>query len=198
MNRVFLILFLLGYSYLAKTQNIVDTVVLPKVKQKFVNTIYVRGMPLCVYTGAGYLKDKINQNIEFGKSIGICDVGMAVGRTALRRDTAHDATTYYEARVTMEIAQYGIIANEMVIGAGYVPNARNFLMLELSYTIYAQFWNRLGLGVIAGFVDYSGNLTDNSRNTFGLFCRYGLRRPDASLLGNIPRARRIMKTHHRR
>ena len=200
MNRALTVFFLMLFFTIVKAQNIVDTskTVLPqKVKQKFINTIYVRALPLCVFTGANYLKDKISQNIELGKSFGIMDVGVAVGRNALRRDTAHNGTTYMEAKVSMEIAQYGIFSNEMVVGAGYVFDSKNFLMLELSYTIYGQFWKRLGMGITTGFYDFSGNTTDNSRNTFGLFCRYGLSRPDANTLLNLPRGRRLMQAHHR-
>jgi hypothetical protein len=48
----------------------------------------------------------------------------------------------------MDIAQYGIFSNEMTIGAGEVFNSREYLMLELSYTIYAQFWKNFGVGII--------------------------------------------------
>jgi hypothetical protein len=198
MNRVLLVFCLVIFCLAAKAQKATtDTTnaVLPK--PKFINTIYVRAMPLCLYTGADYLKDKINQNIELGKSFGIVDVGAALGRNALRRDTAGNGTTYLEAKITMEIAQYGIVSNEMIIGGGYVFDSKNFLMLELSYSIYAQFWPRVGLGIVTGFYDYSGNLTDNSRNTFGIICRYGLSRPQGGLF-NIPRARRMAHVHHHR
>ena len=198
MNRTLLVFFLVVFCIAAKAQNtIIDTshAVLPKAKEKFINTIYIRPMPLCVYTGAGYLKDRTNQNIELGKSFGVIDVGAALGRTALRHDTLGNGTTYLQAKVTMEIAQYGVFSNEMIIGGGYVFNAQNFLMLEISYTIYGQFWKRMGIGIFSGFYDFSGNLTDNSRNTFGLFCRYGLARPQQGGLLNIPRARRMAKTH---
>ncbi len=199
MNRALIVFFVMLSFTVGKAQNSLDTskIVLPKTKQKFINTIYVRTLPLCVFTGANYLKDKISQNIELGKSFGIMDVGVALGRNALRRDTAHNGTTYAEAKISMEIAQYGIFSNEMVVGAGYVFDSNNFLMLELSYTIYGQFWKHFGIGVTTGFYDYSGNTTDNSRNTFGLFCRYGLTRPDANSLLNLPRGRRLMQPHHR-
>ena len=199
MNRTLLVFSLMIFCMVAKAQNnINDTskAVFPKKKEKFINTIYLRPMPLCVYTGAGYLKDRTNQNIELGKSFGVIDVGAALGRNALRHDTLGNGTTYLEAKVTMEIAQYGLFSNEMVIGGGYVFNSQNFLMLEISYTIYAQFWKRMGLGILAGFYDYSGNRTDNSRNTFGLFCRYGLARPEQGGLLNIPRARRMARGRH--
>ena len=201
MNRVLIAFSLLLLFTIAKAQNTVDTttIILVKEKPKFINTIYGRVTPLCIYTGADYLKDKISQNVEIGKSFGIIDLGVAVGRNALRRDTAHNGTTFAEAKLTMEIAQYGIFSNEMIVGAGYVFDSKNFLMLELTYSIYGQFWDRFGIGITTGFYDFSGNTTDNSRNTFGVFCRYGLRRPDGStLLNNIPRARRMTKIRHRR
>jgi hypothetical protein len=155
------------------------------------STIYMRAMPLCIYTGAGYLKDRINQNFELGKSFGMIDAGIAIGRNALRSDTAGNGTMYLEGKFTMDICQYNIFSNEMTIGAGYVINSKNYLMLEISYTIYAQFWKHFGIGITTGFYDYSGNITDASHNTFGLFCRYGLMRTEGGLLNNIGRMNRM-------
>ncbi|HSZ25599.1 MAG TPA: hypothetical protein VK766_07780 [Cytophagaceae bacterium] len=183
----------------AKTQTLTDTThkVSSTIKPTFWNTIYLRSMPVCVYTGAGYLKDRTNQNFEMGKSFKMIDVGMAVGRNALRRDSLGDGNVYMEAKFTMDIAQYGIFSNEMVVGAGYVFNAQNFLMLELSYTIYAQFWKHFGIGIVTGYYDFSGNTTDNARNMFGFFCRYGLNHSEGGLLNNISRMNRTHMHHGR-
>lgn len=151
-------------------------------------------MPLGIYTGAGYLKDRITQNIEIGKTFGMIDVGLALGQTALRKDTLGNGKNFLEAKITMDICQYGIFSNEMTIGAGEVFNSQNFLMLEISYTIYAQFWKRCGMGIVTGYIDYSGNTTDASHNMFGLFLRYGLLRPENGGLINIGRMARHM--HH--
>ncbi len=154
------------------------------------NSFYVRSMPLGVYTGAGFMQDRITQNIEVGKSFGVIDVGLAVGRTSLRPDT----TTFLQARVTMDACQYGIFSNELAIGGGYVFNSSTPLMLELSSTIFAQLGKNWGLGLIAGFTDLSGDYNGQSRNFYGLFFRYGLlRNENGALIGSHK-----THTHHHR
>ena len=154
--------------------------------------MYFRCMPFGIYSGAGYLKDRIYQHFELGKTFGMFDVGVSCGRTALRKDTLGNGNMFLEGKITMDICQYGIFSNEMTIGAGTVFNSKNYLMLELSYTVYAQFWKNYGIGIVTGYVDYSGNFTDFSRNTFGIFIRYGLLRPENGGIINISR----MTGHH--
>ena len=163
------------------------------VRDEFIERIYIRTMPIGIYTGAGYMPDKLTQNFEFGQSVGMFDVGLAVGQVALRKDTMGNGNKFAEAKITMDICQYGIFSNEMTVGAGYVFSAKNFMMLEISYTIYGQFWKRMGLGITTGYVDYSGNLTDVNHNQFGLFLRYGLLRPESG--GMINLAGRRMHIH---
>ncbi len=142
------------------------------------HSFYVRTMPLAVYAGAGFMADRITQNIEVGKSIGVIDIGLAVGRTSLRPDT----TTFLQARVTMDACQYGIFSNELAIGGGYVFNSSTPLMLELSSTIFAQLGKNWGVGLIGGFTDLSGDYNDSFRNYWGVFFRYGLLRSETGVL----------------
>ncbi len=165
-----------------------------KIKEPFTKTMYVRCMPLGIYTGAGYLQNRITQNIEIGKSFGMIDAGLTYGKTAIK-DTSGNGTNYLEAKVTMDVCQYGIFSNEMTIGAGGVIDSDNYLMLEISYTIYGQFWKKCGIGIVTGYYDYSGNTTDAAHNMFGLYLRYGLLRPENGGLINIGR---MAKTHMHR
>ncbi len=152
---------------------------------------YVRTMPLSVYTGAGKYGDRIAQNIEIGKSFGVLDVGVAVGRSSLRRDT----TTFVEGRATLDAGNFGVFASEITIGAGKLFDTQGSLMLELSYTIYAQIGRRIGIGLISGFYDFSNELYDNSKTFYGVYLRYGLPRTDSGgLFGIGGRAR----AHHGR
>ena len=142
------------------------------------NAWYARITPLSVYAGAGLLADRVAQDIEVGKSFGVMDVGLALGRSSQRSDS----TTYLQGRFTMDASQYGIFSNEIAIGAGYNFNSTTPLMLELSSTIMAQVSKHLGIGIIAGFYDFSGSTVDSSKNFYGLFLRYGLQRSESGAL----------------
>jgi len=129
-------------------------------------------MPVSLYTGAGLLIDKISSNIEFGRSFGVIDVGLVIGQNTQRADS----NKYVEARVTMDASQYGIFSNEISIGGGKVFNSRAPIMLEISYTIFAQVYKKWGVGIVTGFYDFSGDKADVNRTFFGVFLRYGLPR----------------------
>ncbi len=65
-------------------------------------------------------------------------------------------------------------------------------MLEYSYTILYQIYNKLGIGIITGTYDFSGPVNDINKNFFGVLIRYGLlRNTNGGLLFNKN------KTHHK-
>ncbi|HWY33073.1 MAG TPA: hypothetical protein VNX68_00420 [Nitrosopumilaceae archaeon] len=146
-------------------------------------------MPVSLYTGAGLLVDKISQNIEVGRSFGVIDVGLVGGRMNQRADS----NKYAEARVTMDASQYGRFSNEISIGVGTVFKSRTPIMLEISYTVFAQVGKLWGVGIVTGYYDFSGDNADVSKTVFGLFFRYGLLRSENGALLN-----RKLRMHHRR
>ncbi|WP_461141325.1 hypothetical protein [Spirosoma pomorum] len=146
---------------------------------------YGRASPLLIYTGAGKRNDRIAQTIEIGKSFDVIDLGIAFGRNALRPDS----TLFLEGRVTMDVANYGVFANEMTIGAGRVFDKAGSLMLELTYSIVAQVAPRLGIGLTTGYFDFSNEQTDSAKTFYGVFLRYGLLRTDSGGLIGKGRAR---------
>ncbi|MBO0952024.1 hypothetical protein [Fibrella forsythiae] len=159
---------------------------------------YARANPLLVYTGLGNIRDRISQSVEIGKSFNVIDLGVAVGRNSLRPDS----TMFLEGRVTMDVANYGVFANEMTIGAGRVFDRAGSLMLELTYSIMAQVAPRLGIGLTTGYYDFSSEFTDSSKTFYGVYLRYGLLRTDSGgLLGNgrarPPRVGRPTRGHGR-
>ncbi|MDR6562794.1 MULTISPECIES: hypothetical protein [unclassified Arcicella] len=144
---------------------------------------YARFMPLSIYTGAGKTRDRVAQFIEFGKSFNVIDLGIALGRNSLRPDT----TTFLEGKITMDVCNYGIFANEMTIGAGKVFDAEGSLMLELSYSIFAQLSKNWGIGISTGYYDFSNEFYDSAKTYYGFFIRYGLQRTDTGGLLGIGR-----------
>lgn len=140
-------------------------------------------MPFSIYTGAGKTNDRVAQTIEIGKSFDVLDLGVALGRSSLRPDT----TLFLEAKATMDVANFGIFANEMTIGAGRLFDGRGSLILELSYTIFAQLGKRLGVGLTTGYYDFSNELFDNSKTYYGIYFRFGVQRTDTGGLLGIGR-----------
>ncbi len=180
-----LLVFLLAISTQVHSQVIYDSV-------KVSSSWYLRTMPVSLYTGSGVNADRITQNLEVGRAIGVLDIGLAYGRTSLRTDS----TQYLEGKVTIDACQLGLFSNEYTVGFGHVFNSRTPIMLELSSTIFAQLGKHWGIGVVTGYYDFSGELYSTDKNYFGLFFRYGLLRNDGSFLGTA-RLRKHIKTLHK-
>ena len=132
--------------------------------------IYARFMPFAIYTGPGITTDRIAQMIEVGKTFNVVDVGIAFGRNSLRPDTS----LFLEGKVTMDVCNIGIFANEMTIGAGRVFDTKGSLMLELSYNLFAQLSKNFGIGLTTGYYDFSNQTYGSSKTFFGVFIRYGI------------------------
>lgn len=160
-----------------------DTII--KIKSSW----YGRTMPVSIYTGAGSLSDKISQNVEVGRSFGVVDIGLVFGQINQRADS----NKYAEFKVTMDACQYGIFSNELSIGIGKVFKSRTPIMLEMSYSVFAQVYKKWGLGVITGYYDFGGVTTDMSKTFYGIFIRYGLLRAENGGLLN-----KKMRGHHHR
>lgn len=153
---------------------------------------YARSVPFSIYTGAGKTSDRVAQNIEIGKTFDVIDLGVAFGRNSLRPDT----TLFLEGRVTMDVANYGIFANEMAIGAGRVFDSKGSLMLELTYNIFAQIAPKFGFGITTGYYDFSNDSFDSSKTFYGFILRYGLQRTDSGGIVGMARGGRRIRARH--
>jgi hypothetical protein len=184
---LFLALVVSAQSVHAQARTPRDSVNLPPSFKKA--PWYVRSMPFSIYAMAGKPADRIAQSLEVGKSFNVLDVGIAVGRNSLRPDT----TFLVQGRVTMDVGNYGIFANEMTIGAGKVFDSRGSLMLELTYSILAQVAPRFGIGLTTGFYDFSNEVFDSSRTFYGIYVRFGVERTDSG--GLLGMGRRFARPH---
>ena len=134
-------------------------------------------------TNGETISQRITRNVEFGRSIGSVDVGLAVGEF---KHMAADSSgvKYTELRVSMDACQFGIFSNEISVGAGYLFNSKTPIMMEISSTLYAQISYKFGLGFVFGNIDFVGDYNDSNKSFFGLYLRYGLMRNEGGILTN--------------
>ena len=151
-----------------------DTSAFPKPHSEW----YARLMPIGVSTSAGLMADRTTQNIEFGRSFDVIDLGVAYGRLTQRSDT----TRFAEIKATMDACQYGIFSNEFTFGAGRIFNSSTPYLFEISTTMMVQVNKFIGAGVVVGDYYTTGVLSSNSNQFFGLFLRYGLLRSTEGVL----------------
>ena len=165
----------------SQPQPAVDTT---KIKLRFKDyPWYVRTSPFSIYATRGKTQDRVAQWVELGKSFNIIDAGLAFGRNSFRPDS----TLFAEGKVTMNVFNSGIFANEMTIGAGRVFDQHGSLMLELTYSIFAQFSKHGGVGLLTGYYDFSNQDFDYSYTFYGIFFRYGIQRTDSGGLLGVAR-----------
>jgi hypothetical protein len=67
----------------------------------------------------------------------------------------------------MDVCNMGIFANEMTIGAGKLFDSQGSLMLELTYSIFAQISPKWGIGLVTGYYDFSNEYYDSSKSFYG-------------------------------
>lgn len=162
--KLLYLLILLILPIIVKSQIIKDTTI----KSPW----YFRINPYSTYTSSGGMIDKSTANIEMGKSFGVMDFGLAYGKISYRPDS----TSYIETKATMNVGQYGRFSNELIVGTGYVFNSQTPIMFELATTMFGQISDKISIGVITGYYDFSGKTYSSSKNFFGLIIRYGCQR----------------------
>ncbi len=162
---------------------------------------YGRSMFLSLTTGSDTkgetLSQRMTQNVEFGRSFGSVDVGIALGQF---RHMVVDSTStrYAELRISMDACQFGIFSNEIAVGAGGMFNSKTPVMMEISSTLFAQLEEHWGLGFVFGNIDFVGDHNDSNKSFFGLYFRYGLMRNEGGILTNKLRVLENSRKHGNR
>ncbi len=113
----------------------------------------------------GTILDKANIAFEFGKQWDVFSMGLDLGKTTLAKVTGRDTSVYLELRPNLNIFQQGKFTNTFTPGIGYIFNASQNLMTELTYGIEYAHNDRVHFNVYFGQYFYSGK-TDASNVTF--------------------------------
>lgn len=114
-----------------------------------------------VNTRGGVAK-RFSPAVEFGRTYGIFDIGLATGRIS-SLSSSNDSTHYIEFRPTINIFSAGRFAEGLCLGAGYVFGAKQALMTEICNSINFNVSPTVALAVTQGYYFFDG--TNNSRST---------------------------------
>lgn len=192
MKKIFILLLLTSTCF---SQEMNDSLI--NVKHSW----YGRSMFLSITTGGDAntetLSQRMAQNIEFGRSMGVVDIGVALGNfNSIVTDSS--STKYAQLRVNMNACQFGIFSNELTVGGGYMFNSKTPVMLEISSTVFAQIGEQWGVGLVFGNYDFVGDYNNANKNFFGLYLRWGLMRNEGGILTSRLRSIQKNKQHNRR
>ncbi|WP_461448678.1 hypothetical protein [Mucilaginibacter sp.] len=110
----------------------------------------------------GGVANRFSPAIEFGRTYGIFDLGLASGVTnSLAK--GNDTTHYIELRPTINIFSKGRFNQGLCLGAGYIFNAKQAFMTEICNSINFNITTTVTVAITQGYYFFDG--TNNSRST---------------------------------
>ncbi|MEO8416341.1 MAG: hypothetical protein ABI472_21950 [Ginsengibacter sp.] len=121
---------------------------------------------------AGTLPDKANIAFELGQQWDVFSMGLDVGKSTLANQHGGDTSTYLELRPNLNIFQEGKFTNTFTAGIGYVVNAKESLLTEVTYGIEYSFSSQLHLNAFFGQYYYSGRTSASNVSFFGVSAAY--------------------------
>jgi len=121
---------------------------------------------------AGSFSEKINLNLEVGRQWDVFSLGIVVGKNSLANAGVPDTTTFVELRPNLNIFQQGKFTNTFTAGIGYIFNAQESLLTELTYGIEYAYTNQMHLNIYFGQYYFSGRYSDSNATFFGFSIVY--------------------------
>ena len=120
---------------------------------------------------AGSFGEKMNLDLEVGKQWDVFSLGLVFGKTSLDM-SGWDTTTFFELRPNLNVFQQGKFTNTFTAGIGYILNAKENLLTELSSGIEYAYSPQIHFNVFFGQYYYSGRYSDSNSTFFGISCMY--------------------------
>lgn len=121
---------------------------------------------------AGTLADKTNLGIEVGRQWDVFSLGLVIGKNSLEKMAGKDTTTYFELRPNLNVFQQGKFTNTFTAGVGYILNAKENLLTELTSGIEYAYSPQIHFNVYFGQYYYSGRYSDSNSTFFGFSCMW--------------------------
>jgi hypothetical protein len=116
----------------------------------------------------GTLADKSNVSFEVGRQWDVFSAGLDIGKTSLSKVDGRDSTLYLEVRPNLNIFQQGKFTNTFTPGIGFIFNARENLVTELTSGIEYALNPEFHFNVFFGQYYYSGLYSASTVTFFGV------------------------------
>jgi len=140
----------------------------------------------------GGVARRFSPAVEFGRTYGIFDIGLATGvfsASGYAIDTAH----YLELRPTINVFSSGRFSEGLCLGAGYVFGAKQALVTEICNSINFNISTTLAVAVTQGYVFFDGTNSNRSAQYMGLAFTYNLLRKHS--VNNQRKKKAILSTN---
>jgi len=114
--------------------------------------------------------------VEFGRTYGIFDIGLATGRVnSISPGT--DTSRYIEFRPTINIFSAGRFAEGLCLGGGYLFNAKQGLMTEICNSINFNVTTKIAFAVTQGYYFFDGTNSSRGAQYMGFSFTYNFLKP---------------------
>ena len=124
----------------------------------------------CVFTNAiGTLKEKVFMTTEVGKTFGIFDIGLMVGRLNLAKG---DSLFFTEIVPTINVFSKRRFSEALTLGIGHIYGAKQNLLTEITNSINYAPTNRIVLTVFQGNYFFDGRFATSKAQFMGLSMTY--------------------------
>ena len=117
---------------------------------------------------AGTIAQKGNIALELGQQWDVFSLGIDVGRTNFSKGTTRDTSAYIELRPNLNVFQQGRFTNTFTAGIGFIFNAKENLVTELTNGIEYAFNPKLHFNMFFGQYFYSGRYSASDATFFGV------------------------------
>lgn len=138
---------------------------------------YVSLMP-AFYTNAGNTGERLTFDVEFGKQWEVFSLGIDIGKTNLSPQKGIDTTWYTELRSNLNVFQQGRFTNTLTLGAGYVFNAHQNILIETSTGVEYSINKNYHFNIFFGTYFFSGTTSASNNNFFGMSLMYFFHKKD--------------------
>ena len=146
--------------------------VYPQEREKEAHYTYV-SFGTSVYTNAiGNFNQKMFITTEVGRTYGIFDIGLLVGRLNLAKAT--DSSYFTEILPTINVFSKGRFSEALTLGAGYVFGAKQNFLTEITNSINFAPNNRLVITVFQGNYFFDGRFSTSKAQFMGLSFTFNL------------------------
>lgn len=123
-----------------------------------------------VNTKGGVAK-RFSPAVEFGRTYGIFDFGLAAGRLS-SLVSGSDTVRYIEFRPTINVFSSGRFAEGLCLGGGYVFKAKQGLITEICNSINFNISTNVAVAVTQGYVFFDGTNSSRSAQYMGFAFTY--------------------------
>ena len=123
--------------------------------------------------GAG---KRFSPAVEFGRTYGIFDIGLATGRiNSISKGS--DTSRYIELRPTINVFSKGRFAEALCLGAGYLVTAKQGLMTEICNSINFNISETVAIAVTQGYYFFDGTNSSRTAQYMGVALTYNFLKP---------------------